>query len=233
MRPRQSWSICTLLLLSAVGCVSAVGCSASDPPANDHSTGNAGAGGSGWFFCQREFGRRVGHDDAVPNGQWSAGRSKRSSGDRRRQWIRGHRWSGRLVLGRRRSGRLCHEPRWSGQRWNEHGRFFRCRRGDVGHLRDVGRSGHVRNERRDGPSRGHDGSAQRRPARQSTATLPSRPSFGLTSSRNTPSSGQTNSPPRRVRVRTIARHRSFRPSVTARTWLCSPARPVAAPRNKP
>ncbi|MEI9952694.1 MAG: CAP domain-containing protein [Pseudomonadota bacterium] len=31
--------------MSAAGCVSAVGCSANDPPANDHSTGNAGAGG--------------------------------------------------------------------------------------------------------------------------------------------------------------------------------------------
>jgi len=45
MRPRQSWSICTLLLVTAVGCVSAAGCSASDPPGNDRPIGNAGAGG--------------------------------------------------------------------------------------------------------------------------------------------------------------------------------------------
>ena len=45
MPPRQCWSICTLLLISAVGCVSATGCSSSDPPHNDHPTDNAGAGG--------------------------------------------------------------------------------------------------------------------------------------------------------------------------------------------
>src|SRR6185369_14262287 len=45
IRSRQSRSICTLFLVSAVGCLSAVGCSASDPPANDHSAGKAGAGG--------------------------------------------------------------------------------------------------------------------------------------------------------------------------------------------
>ncbi|HYP97411.1 MAG TPA: CAP domain-containing protein [Polyangiaceae bacterium] len=33
------------MLISAVGCVSAAGCSSSDPPHNDHPTDNAGAGG--------------------------------------------------------------------------------------------------------------------------------------------------------------------------------------------
>jgi pathogenesis-related protein 1 len=45
MRPRQSRPICTLLLVSAVGCVSAAGCSASDPPSSDRPPGNAGTGG--------------------------------------------------------------------------------------------------------------------------------------------------------------------------------------------